>query len=495
MVTSNFLTLALAACLPLSQAFSIQERTTITQTFQSSLSNKSKIVLASDPDYANETTQRWTVYDEPTYTAAIIPATASDVQNIVKIAGRLGIPFLATGGGHGLPITLGNLKNGISIDLSSFKNVTIDHAASTVTVGGANVYSDVFGTVWNAGYEMATGSCACPGIVGATVGGGVGRLQGLHGLTLDTLVSVVVVTADGSLLTASETENADLFWGIRGSGFNFGIILWATYNIFDQTNGGYAFNADFIFPANQSHNHWETLKEASKNQSVEFALISGINYNDAYGGLNILLNAVYFGPEAEGRALIEPFTRNHPLVTNISYVHVSNLVNVAAFGLFADKQCTKGKHVNTYTVGTTGVDVPTWDAHVQNFTKLYKEYPQTQLSTAFVETFPIQAVLQAEGANTAVPQKHREITNHVLWGYNYADPSIDTQVNQFASSARDAFTATSGFDDLELYVTYSHGDEGPQVWYREKLAQLEQLKKKWDPKGLFGFMDPVPVTS
>ena len=84
---------------------------------------------------------------------------------------------------------------------------------------------------------------------------------------------------------------------------------------------------------------------------------------------------------------------------------------------------------------------------------------------------------------------------HRLWGYNYADPSIDTQVNQFASSARTAFTATSGFDDLELYPTYSHGDEGPQVWYREKLPQLEQLKKKWDPKGLFGFMNPVPVKS
>lgn len=272
--------------------------------------------------------------------------------------------------------------------------------------------------------------------MGATVGGGVGRLQGIHGLTLDTLVSVVVVTADGSLVTASETENADLFWGIRGSGANFGIILWATYNIFDQTNGGYAFNADFIFPANESHNHWKALKEVSKNQPAELALISGINYNDAYGGvcipyitfpplvrdaeltihtqLNILVNAVYFGPEAEGRALIAPFTRNHPLISNISYVHASQLVSVAAFGLFADKQCDKGKHINSYTVGATGVDVPTWDAHVKNFTRLYEEYPQTQLSTAFVETFPIQAVLQANGGKTAVPQKHREITNHVF---------------------------------------------------------------------------------
>jgi len=246
----------------------------------------------------------------------------------------------------------------------------------------------------------------------------------------------VVVTADGSLVTASETENADLFWGIRGSGANFGIILWATYNIFDQTNGGYAFNADFIFPANESHNHWEALKEVSKNLPAELALISGINYNDAHGGvcipcttfppsvrdgeltthtqLNILLNAVYFGPEAEGRALIAPFTRNHPLISNISYVHASQLVSVAAFGLFADRQCDKGKHVNSYTVGATGVDVPTWDAHVKNFTRLYEEYPQTRLSTAFVETFPNQAVLQANGGKTAVPQKHREITNHVF---------------------------------------------------------------------------------
>ena len=97
----------------------------------------------------------------------------------------------------------------------------------------------------------------------------------------------------------------------------------------------------------------------------------------------------------------------------MSYVHASNLANVAVFGLFADKQCTKGKHVNTYTAGTTGVDVPTWDTHVKNFTKLYEEYPQTRNSTVFVETFPIKAVLEAKGGNTAVPEKHREISNHV----------------------------------------------------------------------------------
>ena len=72
----------------------------------------------------------------------------------VKLAAQYKIPYLATGGGHGLSITLNKLQNGISIDLSNFKNVTIDNSANTVTVGGANVFGDVFGPVWDAGKEM-----------------------------------------------------------------------------------------------------------------------------------------------------------------------------------------------------------------------------------------------------------------------------------------------------------------------------------------------------
>lgn len=82
---------------------------------------------------------------------------------------------------------------------------------------------------------------------------------------------------------------------------------------------------------------------------------------------------------------------------------------------------------------------------------------------------------------------------HRLWGYNYEDMSIDDQVNTFAQNARAAFASTSGFGDLELYVTYSHGDEGPEVWYREQLPGLTALKEEWDPQVLFRYMNPVVV--
>jgi FAD/FMN-containing dehydrogenase len=73
----------------------------------------------------------------------------------VKIAGAFGIPYLATGGGHGLSTTLNKLKDGISIDLGNFKKVTVDTRANAVTVGGANVFADVLGPVWDAGREMS----------------------------------------------------------------------------------------------------------------------------------------------------------------------------------------------------------------------------------------------------------------------------------------------------------------------------------------------------
>ena len=76
----------------------------------------------------------------------------------------------------------------------------------------------------------------------------MGRLQGLHGLIIDNLLSAQVVTASGQFVTASAAENPDLFQGLKGAGVDFGIILYATFRIYDHKNGGKLFNADLVFP-------------------------------------------------------------------------------------------------------------------------------------------------------------------------------------------------------------------------------------------------------
>ena len=133
-----------------------------------------------------------------------------------------------------------------------------------------------------------TGSEQCVGMVGATLGGGIGRYNGLHGMMVDALLSMRLVTASGDIITVSSKENSDLFWGMRGAGFNFGIVLSATYQVYEQTNGGQVVNADFLFPVNGSSAVLEFFKSFEKDQPAELSLIMQMGYNSEYGGVSLV---------------------------------------------------------------------------------------------------------------------------------------------------------------------------------------------------------------
>ena len=124
-------------------------------------------------------------------------------------------------------------------------------------------------------------------MVGATLGGGVGRYNGLHGMLLDSLLSVRMVTADGKIITASTTENSDLFWGIRGAGFNYGTILEATYRIYDET-APLVFNADFLFAPNTSQTILQYFKTFGNGLPAKLSLILLAAYSSELGGVSFL---------------------------------------------------------------------------------------------------------------------------------------------------------------------------------------------------------------
>lgn len=128
--------------------------------------------------------------------------------------------------------------------------------------------------------NLETGSCSCPGVVGATLGAGVGRYQGLHGLVIDALLSVRLITAEGKVIDVSATSNSDLFWGIRGAGANFGIITSATYKLTPLVNNGQVMNVDFIIPAEKSEAYFEALAKFDGVMPPELATISLIMYNE-----------------------------------------------------------------------------------------------------------------------------------------------------------------------------------------------------------------------
>ncbi|KAI1810578.1 hypothetical protein GGS20DRAFT_589389 [Poronia punctata] len=198
-----------------------------------------------------DVTERWTVYKAPTFDAAVTPYTEKDVVEAVsqplifpvervhrrtdnaskvELARAYNTSFLATGGRHGYGTSLGKLQGGLSIDLGQLNSVHIDKKAGLLTVGGGVRFRDIVDLVYNAGFEIQTGTCSCPGMVGVTVGAGIGRLAGIYGLLIDALVSARMVTADG-VLEVSSTKNPEFFGGDPDGFTSFDFVFSADKNV------------------------------------------------------------------------------------------------------------------------------------------------------------------------------------------------------------------------------------------------------------------------
>ena len=122
-------------------------------------------------------------------------------------------------------------------------------------------------------------------MLGATLGGGVGRYNGLDGMILDSLLGVRMVTASGDIVVASTSENADLFWGIRGAGFNYGVIVSAEYQVYNLTSS-LVMNADMVFSVSQNETIFNFLKSYETSLPAELAIILLGGFNEAYGGVS-----------------------------------------------------------------------------------------------------------------------------------------------------------------------------------------------------------------
>ena len=150
-------------------------------------------------------------------------AGAADVRAAVRFARSTGLPVAVRGGGHSYP-GLSVCDGGIVIDLGPMKGIRVDPEARTARVQAGVLWGELDRETQAFGLATTGGIVTHTGVAGLTLGGGIGWLHRKHGLTIDQLLSVDLVTAGGELVKASQTENPDLFWGLRGGGGNFGIV-------------------------------------------------------------------------------------------------------------------------------------------------------------------------------------------------------------------------------------------------------------------------------
>lgn len=157
-------------------------------------------------------------------------AGAADVVSGVRFAREHGLPLSVRGGGHSVAGTA-VCEDGLMLDLSGLKGIRVDPVRRTAQAQPGLTLADLDRETQAFGLATPTGVVSVTGIAGLTLGGGIGWLNGKHGLACDNLIAADVVTADGHLLTASAEEHPDLFWALRGGSGNFGAVTSFTYRL------------------------------------------------------------------------------------------------------------------------------------------------------------------------------------------------------------------------------------------------------------------------
>lgn len=245
----------------------------IKQTLRSQLSSETRILTPSDEAWTS-VAARWNSSFSTSYSVIVDALCEEDVASAIKYANANNIPFLAFNGTHGAQLPLNKFKDGLGITLLAMRSITPheEDGGQTVWIRGSWLSGHVRDEVEKLGKRTTVGLCESTGLMGPMLGGGHGLMQGRYGLLADQVVELRLVLADGSLVTASENENQDLFWAMRGAGHNFGMVTAMRYKVYDIPNvDEWAFGS-MVFKGEQLEDLVPVFNKLLENQPVEAAM-------------------------------------------------------------------------------------------------------------------------------------------------------------------------------------------------------------------------------
>ena len=394
-------------------------------------------------------------------------AKRQDVIEAVDFARTTGILTAVRSGGHNIA-GASLCDGGLVIDLSRMNRVTVDPASRTARAEGGALLADLDAATQAHGLATTTGVNSDTGLIGLTLGGGIGRLGRKHGLSCDNMLSAEIVTAEGQVLNASEHENADLYWGLRGGGGNFGIVTAITYRL--HPLGPTVLAGSLVYEWKQVHEALRLYAEFSAAAPDALCMDAAlITMPDGKHGFSI--SAFYAGPMEEGERLLRPLRGTLTTVGDrigpVSYVQLQKA---------GDASFPRGHRFYWKAQFLREVTKAAADALIDRF-------PSVPSTTSF---FVFQ---QVGGAIARVPPAATAYANRGA-AYDtfpvsiWTDPAADVANMAWA---REMYDALRPFAMEGVYVNNlgDEGDDRVKAAYGENYDRLVTLKRKYDPNNLF----------
>lgn len=391
----------------------------------------------------------------------------SDVIASVRFAREHGLEVSVRGGGHNIA-GKAVVEDGLMIDLSPMKSIQVDPESKTARAESGVLWQEFDNATHVFGLATTGGTVGTTGIAGLTLGGGQGWLASKHGLSLDNLLSVDVVTADGQLLRASATGNEDLFWGMRGAGANFGIATSFEYRLHPLRH---VFGGMVIYPAGEARNVLRFYREFTVDQPDELVTYAAL-LTTPDGVPVVALMSCYAGDTGEGEKALAPLRSfGSPVADTFASIPYPVMQELLGGGFPYGRQ-NYWKSGMTSQISDEAIDVV------------------IDYMARVPSPFSAVAIADCHGAYSRVGRTdtayfHRDLQYDVLMLANWDNSAVNEQNIQWT---RDLYQAIRPYLSDRVYVN-DLGDESDDSdirgAYGENLRRLSEIKAKYDPTNFF----------
>jgi hypothetical protein len=402
---------------------------------------------------------------------------AGDVMTAVNFARDQGLLLAIRGGGHNGP-GLGSCDNGLVIDLSGMKSVRVDPASRTVRADAGCTSGDVDHATHAFGLAVPFGIVSTTGMAGLTLGGGSGYLTRKYGLTIDNLLEADVVLADGSFVTASKTEHADLFWALRGGGGNFGVV---TSFVFQAHPVDMVYAGPIFWEATHAREVMRAYRDFLPTAPEELGIFIGLKTvppldpfpKDYWGRRACAIIGSYNGPAEEGSKLMGRLLESLPAPI---FNWMGEMPFPAIQALF-DPFFPKGLQWYWKADFVKSLPDEAIDTHIAQAARAPSDL-------SLMHLYPIDGAVHRVAKDATA-----WTTRDAMWSMVIA--GIDSNPNQaeaLKSWGREYWQAVHPFNLEGAYVNFMFDDEVQgrvQATYGENYARLAAVKAKYDPANLF----------